>query len=438
MLVIGAGIAGLAAAERLGRAGLKVQVIEARGRIGGRILSLPSLVPEHAIELGAEFVHGTPRQFTKYLQEHGLKLRETAGQNYCADQNRLSPCEAPDLVVFDTLARLNPEVVASETFEESLRSRFAAVPDEAKEWARSYVQGFHAADTSRIGTQSIVIDARAEEETGGDRAFHIVGGYSRVIESLRSGLAKTVTIRTGSVVRSVNWRAGRVTVSADTFGEQHALFDAKQLIVTLPLGVLQAKAPAAGAVSFDPPLKEKLDALSRLAMGHVTRIVLQFKSPFWEGHRSMADRGLKDMHFLFTKDDTFPTFWTAMPLRLPILVAWAAGPLASTKGSASQQEVESLALTALARILSVPAKAVHDRFVRSFFHDWQNDLFSLGAYSYVLAGGIGAQEELARPLCNTLFFAGEATQGDGQHATVHGAFASGVRAASELLSGDGR
>lgn len=78
-IIIGAGIAGLATAERLGGAGLRVLVLEARDRLGGRILSLPSLVPEHAIELGAEFVHGRPPQFDDYLCKHGLQLQEGSG-----------------------------------------------------------------------------------------------------------------------------------------------------------------------------------------------------------------------------------------------------------------------------------------------------------------------------------------------------------------------
>jgi monoamine oxidase len=142
---------------------------------------------------------------------------------------------------------------------------------------------------------------------------------------------------------------------------------------------------------------------------------------------------LKDLHFLFTRDQIFPTFWTAMPLRVPILVAWAAGPLAEAKRHQSHHQIEGEALDGLGRILSIPQATVRSHFVRSFFHDWQADPHSQGAYSYVLVGGMGAQAELARPLRDKLFFAGEATQSDGHHATVHGAFASGRRVTEEVL-----
>ena len=69
-------------------------------------------------------------------------------------------------------------------------------------------------------------------------------------------------------------------------------------------------------------------------------------------------------------------------------------------------------------------------------HNWQADPLAGGAYSYVLVGGMGAQRLLAQPLAGTLFFAGEASEYEGHHATVHGAIASGRRAAREVLGGE--
>jgi monoamine oxidase len=265
----------------------------------------------------------------------------------------------------------------------------------------------------------------------------VVGGYSTLVESLYRALAGTVQVRTNAIVRTITWRQGHVTIEAGSNGEEPLRVSAKQVVITLPLGVLQQKPDAAGAVRFDPPLNDKNDALKLLAMGPVTRIILQLESVLWEDRDVLSAGVLKDLHFLFSKDHTFPTYWSAMPLRLPILVAWAAGPLATAKRAESHRQIELEALQALARILSLPDRALGKRLVRSYFHDWQNDPFSRGAYSYVLAGGIHAQRDLARPLCDTLFFAGEATQDDGHHATVHGAFNSGVRAADELLNGRG-
>ena len=170
----------------------------------------------------------------------------------------------------------------------------------------------------------------------------------------------------------------------------------------------------------------------------------QGASPGWMKNHSesrraqrLSPRTLPDLHFLFTGDPVFPTWWSAMPLRVPVLVAWAGGPFAEAKFGLSQPQIEAQALAALARILSLPEAALRTRLVRSWFHDWQSDPFSRGAYSYVLSGGMSAQDDLARPLRNRLFFAGEATQSDGHHATVHGAFASGRRVAGEVLEASG-
>jgi monoamine oxidase len=433
IIVLGAGVAGLAAADVLGNAGLRVAVLEARDRVGGRIYTLPGLAPEHAIELGAEFVHGKPQLFDDYLHSHHLPLYETDGVSYCMGANGLEPCGGPELDVFAELDRMNLDDFPDEPFETTLQRRFADAPEEEMRWARAFVKGFHAADPARISTHSIIRDGRAEEETEGMRAFHIVGGYRRLIDTLCANLSPTVELLTATTVTSVDWSRNPVAVQARRSSGETFVCQASRVVVTLPLGVLQQRPPAPGAVRFQPELAEKQDALSKLFMGPALRISLQFDSLFWEDRAVMGTRTLPDLHFLFTGDPVFPTWWSAMPLRVPMLVGWAGGPFAESKFGLSQEQIETQAIAALARILSLPEAALRTRLVRSYFHDWQRDPFSRGAYSYVLAGGMTAQDDLSRPLRNRLFFAGEATQSDGHHATVHGAFASGRRAAAEVL-----
>ena len=91
-------------------------------------------------------------------------------------------------------------------------------------------------------------------------------------------------------------------------------------------------------------------------------------------------------------------------------------------------------MAALASVLGLARERVARSLKASYFHDWQSDPYSRGGYSYVLVGGAeGAQRQLAAPIASTLFFAGEATDFQGHHATVHGAMASGYRAAAEVL-----
>ena len=426
----------MAAAELLGKAGLRVLVLEARARVGGRVWSLPGGYPEAAIELGAEFVHGKPPLLDGYLNKHGLKLFELTGRTYCQDDSGVLEACSDELgeEIFAKLDQLDPASFPDETFEETLRKRFADSPEDEKRSARMFVGGFHAADPARISTHSIIRGDHASREIEEDRMFHIVGGYNRLLEALVRSLPDTVTIRTRLPVTQIDWRRDPVVVLAGTENsEQMQEFVAPRVAVTLPLGVLQQESQPLGTVTFKPVLAEKRDALAKLAMGRVVRVTLRFDMAFWEDPEVMGERVLRGPHFIFTGDPSFPTWWTAGPRQLPILVGWCAGPCAEVKPTLQEGELCSEAVAALARIFSLSGELVAERLTHFYYHDWQSDPYSRGAYSYVRAGGMGAQQELAQPLAGRLFFAGEATQSDGHHATVHGAFSSGVRVANEIL-----
>jgi monoamine oxidase len=96
------------------------------------------------------------------------------------------------------------------------------------------------------------------------------------------------------------------------------------------------------------------------------------------------------------------------------------------------------AVATLGKVMQTSASHIRALLERAYMHDWQADPFSRGAYSYVRAGGDGAQENLARPIADTLFFAGEASETEGHFGTVHGAMATGMRAARQLLSAAGQ
>src|SRR6266853_706372 len=155
-------------------------------------------------------------------------------------------------------------------------------------------------------------------------------------------------------------------------------------------------------------------------------------SPFWERQPEMAD-----MSFLFTEDPQFPTWWTTNPLPYPILTGWAAGNHAVALGGQSNDAIVRSAVQALARILGVDDREIHRQMIGAYAHDWQSDPFSRGAYSYTVVGGIDAARALATPVAETLYFAGEATNSDGYNGTVHGAIATGYRAAQEMLQAMG-
>jgi monoamine oxidase len=98
----------------------------------------------------------------------------------------------------------------------------------------------------------------------------------------------------------------------------------------------------------------------------------------------------------------------------------------------TESEAVDKALTTLSVLTRQKRMKLEDLCEDYAFHDWQGDPFSRGAYSYVGVGGDGAPAVLARPVQNTLFFAGEATAPEGRNGTVDGALTSGYRAAEEI------
>jgi monoamine oxidase len=188
------------------------------------------------------------------------------------------------------------------------------------------------------------------------------------------------------------------------------------------------------AVRFVPALPDKQRARASLAMGEVLKVVLRFRAPFWEYEQPPCPH-LPRLSFLFAPDETFPTWWTSYPLIAPQLTAWVAGPRAVRLARQADARIVEDAVTALARILGIPAHGLEAELASVHLHNWNTDPFARGAYSYVRAGGLEAPRELGTPLAATLFFAGEATDAGGQTGTVHGAMASGHRVVCEILKG---
>ncbi len=298
----------------------------------------------------------------------------------------------------------------------------------AREFARTLVQGFDAADASRVSTLKTL-----EEWSGGSAAdaptFRPVAGYGSLISALHGALdPQRVQLHLSAVVHDVHWRRGAVLVEGTRHGLPFSI-KAQRAIVTLPLGVLQLPAEAPGAVRFTPALKTKQKAFDGLAAGPVLKVLLNFRKPFWEELENARYRGTAFFH---SPGSPFPTFWTTLPVRSSLLVAWAAGPNAARLSGVGEAEVFQLALESLNALFGKRAN-VRDLLNSAHLHDWQSDVFACGAYSYVVAGGVAARKQLAASLQDTLFFAGEAADVSGAAATAEGALQSGKRAAHESM-----
>ena len=437
VIIIGAGVAGLAAAGQLGRAGVAVRVLEARDRIGGRVLTLLDPAAHCPIELGAEFIHGKPREIWDLLRKANAEITEVQGEAWCSQEGALSPCGFWGDVdeILEKMDDRKPDESFADFLEHCCRSPKTLAKLRAKQRAESYVSGFNAADPALVGVHWLVQEMRAEEKIEGDRAFRLRNGYQDLLDIFAGELKNSgVAVQTGTVVEQVRWQRGSVQLKlCDKSGASD--LEAQRVLITLPLSLLKAPLGQPGVVEFSPELpRRKREAVDRLEMGRVIRLTLRFRERFWDRIQpSGARKSLSGMSFLFGQDDWFPTWWTASPAKWPILTGWAPFRSADRLSGHDRSWVVRRGLETLSSSLRVSPSELEKMLEDAHTHDWQTDPFSLGAYSYGKVGCDGAPEALAEPVDNTLYFAGEASDTTGNNGTVHGAIASGYRAAEQIL-----
>ena len=183
---------------------------------------------------------------------------------------------------------------------------------------------------------------------------------------------------------------------------------------------------------FTPALDSKRQALRGLVSGPVMKVALRFGTSFWD---EIDECRFADVSFFHAPDSAFPTYWTALPRRVPLLIAWAGGPKAQRLSEMKHDAVIAEAVGGLRALFKGRSRRRLDaKLEGAWFHDWQQDPFSRGAYSYVQTGGGAARRALAKAIDGTVFFAGEAADVKGEAGTVAGALQSGQRAAREVLA----
>lgn len=435
VVVIGAGAAGLSAARELSGAGQRVCVVEARERVGGRIHTLHVAGLPLPVELGAEFIHGEAHETFSIVQAAALIACELPDTHWWSREGQWDPL--PDF--WDRIDEVRSRIGSLRhdiSFDEFLRSHRNIAP-RLRELVRNFAEGYHAAHAERISAMALSSADEEQAEPGGNKQFRILDGYDALIEWLRAGLHPARTeLRLGTQVRQVRWSEREVIVDC-LRGKSEATLRAKAAIVTVPIGVWKAPREQEGAIRFDPPLDGKMRALERLEVGHVVKIVFRFREAFWDDASFLEERGRgprseTSINFVHSSDRFVPTWWTSAPIRQPTLTGWGGGHAADAMLAEGEDAMTDRALDTLAKTFAMRRRTIDDLLAGTYAHNWQSDAFSRGAYSYAGVGGTGAHQALARPLRSTLFFAGEATDGE-QTGTVAGAIASGRRAARELL-----
>jgi monoamine oxidase len=411
--IVGAGFAGLAAAYELVAHGISVELFEATDRVGGRAQT------EHgAAELGPEFVHGCPDVTLDLVQKAGIELEPVATAHSMWRDGTL-------VEVKDTWVRfgklLEPAVEAAQAHrpDESAcdyRARAHFTPEDASLFTM-LVEGFYAAFTDDIGIDGIAEDAGGVTAEDAAQQSRPRGGYGRLTAWLAAQLVRAgVPMRFDHVVNSIDYRSDRVRID-----HSHGSSLATRAIVTLPLGVLQAN-----RVRFEPELGEHAALLNRFAMGQVVKVVLCLREPLWRHY------GARDLQFLHRDDTAFPTFWMRSAEGYHMVTGWAGGPRALALRDAPLDALVERVVDGLSSSLAMPPARLADAIMHAHYHDYDNDPFAYGAYSYTRVGGLGAAHRLTRPIADKLFLAGEVTDQE-YEGSVAGALMSGQRAARQIV-----
>ena len=213
--------------------------------------------------------------------------------------------------------------------------------------ATKFVEGFNAADKDRISVHWLLAVEKANEAIEMERSFRLIGGYDQLVNAMAATLDPAfANIQLETIVSAVHWQPNRVKIEAShaTTGERSS-FMANRAGIALPLGVLQAAAGSPGSVRFEPELTSKREALAGLVMGPVIKLVIRFREAFWES-------AAWDLSFLHLTGEAFPTWWTSLPLRRPVLTGWLGGRAAKHFSDSSDEDIFMAGLKVLQRALN--------------------------------------------------------------------------------------
>lgn len=419
IVVIGAGLAGLAAARELRNHGHEVLVVEARDRIGGRIWTSGKW-PDRPLDIGATWIHGVKgnplTDLAEEVQARRLVTRyentiiyNTQGQPLSDDEeNRLNKLkkrvykaleQAQDKDRDATVRQvIEPLIIDFEETSEAYRFiNFVLSGEIEQEYSGS------AASISAHWYDS------GEEFEGDDALF--VHGFGVITEFLARGL----NIALGQPVSEIEWDQWPVRVIT-----QGSAFLADHVVVTLPLGVLQAQ-----KVRFSPELpRDKRHAIAALGMGVLNKCYLRFPEAFWPADVDWLEY-IPARHGEWTEWVSFKRTADS-----PILLGFNAADRGREIERWSDQQIVASAMQTMKTIFGPGIPEPTDYQISR----WATDPFSLGSYSYNQVGfKPGMRKALAAPLNSKLFFAGEASH-EAYFSTAHGAYLSGLRAAKEILA----
>lgn len=413
ILIIGAGIAGLAAASRLVRANFDVKVLEAQKRIGGRICTSHEMgLP---IDLGASFFHGTEgNPLVEIAKKLKLTLAPIAFEKKDWGLNHLAI--APETIeqyrlIFNDLLLKAHDFAKAQSQDISLYAALKAVYTPNEQLTPIWFEWFMDSLSLYMGAGVLHLSGRHWN----DDEIYLAGHHCVVKESFQpivEYLAQGIDIQTNQTVQAISY-AGSIQVQTQT-----ELYHADHVLLTVPLGILKRQ-----LIQFMPALPdEKQMAIQRLDMAVLNKVVLEFPNRFWAKEAAIITT-------LNSKQNKIYFFFNySLYCDKPILIALVGDEFAKQMEKLSDDEIQASALSTLRQLYGNVPHPIAFRVSR-----WSSDPFSFGSYSYIPVGASSRDYDiLAQSIGNKIYFAGEATE-KYYPGSTHGAYLSGLREADKII-----
>lgn len=417
IVVIGAGMAGLAAAHKLQLQGHNVILLEARERVGGRIWTSNSWA-DMPVDFGATWIHGVKGNPLTHLadkiQAHRVVTTYDRSITYNVSGQPVSRSEEERV-----------EELRIKVFEHLQKAQNKSRDTSVRQTINTLMSQFDES-SEEYRFISFILNADIEQEYSGsiDNLSTYWFDNTKVFEGddalftegfsvLTDFLARKLSIKFSQIVNTIQWETSRVKIIT-----QRTEFEADHVIVTLPLGVLQAQ-----KVQFSPELpRNKQDAIDGLGMGVLNKCYLRFQEAFWPDDVDWLEY-ISPKHGRWTEWVSFQK-----AASMPILLGFNSANWGREIEALSDQDIVASAMETLKVIFGTDIPEPLDYQITR----WATDPFSLGSYSYnALGSSPNMRTMLAAPLAKKVFFAGEATELD-YFGTAHGAYLSGLRVAKEI------
>jgi monoamine oxidase len=403
--LIGAGAAGLGAANALKDSGLSVIVLEARDRLGGRAHTIMAS-PDVTFDVGCGWLHSADQNsFVKIAENLGFEINRALPPWRERAYGEAFPQEDRN----DFIGALNAfydraEQAAAEALKTGRDVAASLYLEPGNRWnpmidaVSTYVNGCELDQVS-------ILDMDAYEDT--DINWRVRRGYGALV----AAYGASCPVALNCAVTLIDHSAKRIRIET-----ARGTMEADKVIVTVPTNLI-----ADEAIRFHPALPAKVDAARGLPLGLADKVTLAL-----EDAEALPREGNLRGATMRTAMGTYHI----RPFGQPCIEGFFGGRYAQSLEDAGPG---ALAAAAIDEIVSFLGNDFRRKLKPLAESRWAHDPFARGSYSHALPGHAGDRAVLAAPVDGRLFFAGEATSPE-FFTTAHGARDSGERAAAELLA----